>query len=218
MPEELRHFDGSFAEVVTLRDGVPVRYASLAAPPPPEGEPALAARIAALVGVGVRLGEWVELQGDPRDGGAEVPLFVAPRGFDEAGALDGLRLPPGALAVIDPESFALVALHRDVALDLRLADAAALARALGDGAQGVEALATRIVEGALGEAVGAVLADRACVEALARADVVDAVRARLAAALPASLRPAGVELVALRLRLWVSSDDATALLRARSER
>jgi hypothetical protein len=76
MPTEIRHFDESWCDGVTLRDGKPVQYWSLAKPRSKEEEPALAERIFALTGFRVRFGEWVEVMGDPRDGGAEVELFV----------------------------------------------------------------------------------------------------------------------------------------------
>jgi len=74
MKYEIRHFDESYAENVSLEDGRPVRYGCLG-PPRPDEEAALAERILVLTGHRVRFGTWIELEGDPRDGGAEVPLI-----------------------------------------------------------------------------------------------------------------------------------------------
>jgi hypothetical protein len=104
MADESKYFDDSYAELVTLRDGVPVRYSSLGLPREPGEVRELAERIRVLTGFSVRFGEWVRVIGDPRDGGAEVPLHVAPRGFDERGEMAGVRFGAGRLALHDPRA------------------------------------------------------------------------------------------------------------------
>lgn len=70
-----KYFDDSYAQLVYLEDGVPVQFCSLGAPRSKSEEPALAAQIERLTGKRVRFGTWVAIEGDPRDGGAEVDLL-----------------------------------------------------------------------------------------------------------------------------------------------
>lgn len=72
----IKYFDDSYAQLIYVEDGIPMRYCCLGPPTDQSGEPALAARIFELTGKRVRFGTWITLQGDPRDGGAEVELIV----------------------------------------------------------------------------------------------------------------------------------------------
>ncbi len=76
MSSTYKYFDDSFAELVRLEDGVPVQFCCLGGPYSRADEPALAERIFKLTGRRVRFAEWVTLQGDPREGGAEVNLIL----------------------------------------------------------------------------------------------------------------------------------------------
>ena len=77
MSREQRYWPDNYYELVTLEDGVPVKYSRLGSPMEKSEESGLAERIYQLVGVRVSFGEWKEdPPGDPRDRGSEVPLFV----------------------------------------------------------------------------------------------------------------------------------------------
>jgi hypothetical protein len=117
MPTQLKYFNDSYAEVVSVgEDGVPFQYSSLGPPRDPREEPELAQRIRELTGREVRFGEWIKLDGDPRDGGAEVPLYIGPRAF-ERGALRGVRC-RGSAYVTDPRTGLNVEVWYDAAVDL----------------------------------------------------------------------------------------------------
>ena len=68
---------GGSTELVKMLDGLPVQYSSLSQYlPTVEEEADIAARIAALTGMRVRLEQWVLEEGDPRDSGRNAVVVV----------------------------------------------------------------------------------------------------------------------------------------------